>query len=188
MAEGKININRGKILIDNGLVQTCRCCEKPTCEWCPDTDPETWSVTITGLTACCINTTAGDPASRRWEDPNGLMDSFTLTRGVDCRWFWGDNIEFNYYYQAHDCVGTVSEENMAVVFDLLRLENSWRLTGQILVPSIPADYWATIFYADISLLDPDICKDTLSATNSWGPCGSAGTPWGTGGSASIVPD
>ena len=80
MAEGKININRGKVLIDNGKVQTCRCC-CVVCVACGADTPCTYEVTLSGITfqACGVLSviTSGEIDEEPTVGPNG---TFTLTQ------------------------------------------------------------------------------------------------------------
>jgi len=87
MAEGKINIIRGKVLIDHGKVQTCRCCGIP-CQYCPGATPSQVEIVFADIDYCvCASnvTTSGQITEAPDVGPNG---AFTLEQDLTnpCLW------------------------------------------------------------------------------------------------------
>jgi len=113
MAKGKINLIGGKILIDQGKVQLCRCCGVP-CEFCSGATPRTITVVFDGITYCeCSYNRPGPPITSCEMDvepnvsPNG---TFVLTQTVanPCLWRKVTALTSGHvnYYPSTDCTGS----------------------------------------------------------------------------------
>lgn len=99
MAKAKLNILRGKVLVEHGKVQNCRCCPTAVkCQFCSDATsdltPKKVLVTLTGIDSCScaalfksyIGLTAGfEIADAFTVDPN---NAWTLPQvdGNPCLW------------------------------------------------------------------------------------------------------
>jgi len=122
MAKGKINVIRGKILIDHGKVQTCRCCGAG-CEFCSGATPVTYEMVLSGITWCCVG-------GFRVVDASNLTN-LTLTQygGDDsCVWTGTTTVEHE-EWSGLNCTGTLIHTDSANTE--VRLEKlsttSWRL-------------------------------------------------------------
>jgi len=95
MAKGRINILRGKVLIDHGKVQTCRCCEKwgTYCQYYHDAEdrtPKYIAITITDageLSCSVINPSSPGDYSKHILSPDiGPNGTYILEQITDCTW------------------------------------------------------------------------------------------------------
>jgi len=114
MAKGKINVIRGKILIDHGKVQTCRCCGVP-CQYCTSTTPKTMTVVLSGIDYCQCSLNEPGRGVYTYSkitvvpniDPNG---SFVLTQSATDPCWWLVDIPLSQgqvtWYEDVGCTGS----------------------------------------------------------------------------------